>query len=341
MQAIKELSLKELKEITDSWGKPEFHAHQIWNWIYKKNVTDFEKMSDLPLDLRRQLKENFSLANLKLVEVVTSKDQTKKFLFELNDGNFIEAVIIPAKERITGCISTQVGCKFSCQFCASGLLGFKRNLSYGEIIDEVLSLKASSQKLTNLVFMGIGEPLDNYDQVLKVVKTVNSPLALNLGARKITISTCGIIPGIKRLAEEGLQIELSVSLHAANEKIRNRLMPVNKKYPIKDLMGACREYIKKTNRQITFDYILINKLNSSLKDAQELSLLLKEIKLSKVNLIPANQIKELEIEPPPESEISSFKNYLDKAGIKVALRRPRGQDIKAACGQLRLSTMIS
>ncbi|MDP2043829.1 MAG: 23S rRNA (adenine(2503)-C(2))-methyltransferase RlmN, partial [Candidatus Omnitrophota bacterium] len=234
--------------------------------------------------------------------------------------------------------SSQVGCRFTCQFCASGLKGFKRNLSAGEILDEVLYLKNNAQNagLTHVVFMGTGEPLDNYENVLKAIRVINSGHAFNIGARRITISTCGIIPGIERLSSFGLQIELSISLHAADDKTRSQLMPVNKKYPLADLIKCCHEYSVKTNRQITFEYILIKGLNSDLSSAQKLAALLKDLRLAKVNLIPANSITELKILPPLSEEILAFKEQLFRSGINVTLRRERGQDIDAACGQLRL-----
>jgi len=336
---IKELSLEELEQILDSWQQPRFHARQIFSWIYKKGVMDFEAMSDLPSDLRARLKESFYILSLNLIKRIKSHDGTEKFLFKFKDDNLIEAVIIPAEKRITGCISTQVGCKFACRFCASGLLGFKRNLSCSEMLDEVLYLKNNSQsnKLTHLVFMGMGEPLDNYDNVLKAIRMTNSPYALNIGVRRMTISTCGIIPGIKRLATEGLQIELSISLHAADDKTRSQIMPINKKYPLKALIGACKDYIRKTNRQITFEYILIKGMNSGLQNAQNLIKILRGLKLCKINLIPCNLIKECNIEPPNKLEASLFRDCLIKGGLNVTLRRARGQDIEAACGQLRLS----
>jgi len=372
MQDIKGLTQEELKNILNSWKQEGFRAQQIFAWIYKKGAKEFNQMSNLPLDLRRLLKEFFHLFSLKLIKRIKSIDGTEKFLFELQDKNFIlsrpktlpfkarmdngrssislqetagfsprsfiEAVTIPTEKRVTGCISTQVGCKFSCKFCASGLLGFKRNLTYAEMIEEALYLKDNSKnkKLTHLVFMGIGEPLDNYDNVIKAIRIINSPYGLNIGARRITISTCGIIPGIKRLSEEGLQIELSISLHAGDDKTRSLIMPVNKKYPLQDLIAACREYMEKTDRQITFEYVLIKGINSDLQNALNLSKILRNLKLCKVNLIPANSIKELRVEPPNKLEILLFRDYLLRSGINVTLRKPRGEDIEAACGQLRL-----
>jgi len=338
MQDIKDLTLKELESIVKNWGKPAFHAEQIFAWVYKKGTQDFEQMNDLPLDLRKQLKENFTLRSLKLIKSVQSQDRTEKFVLQLKDGNLIEAVTIPVPKRVTGCVSTQVGCKFGCFFCASGLLGFKRNLTVGEIIDQALYLRNKSlgKSLTHIVFMGMGEPLDNYDNVMKAIRIINSPEAFHIGARRITISTCGIIPGIKRLSEEGLQIELSVSLHAADDKARTQIMPVNKKYSLQELMLVCKEYIKKTNRQITFEYILIKGMNSDLQSAKNLSTILKGLNC-KVNLIPANVVKECRIELPNKLDILLFKDYLKSEGINAILRKPRGQDIEAACGQLRLS----
>jgi len=338
MQDIKELSLKELEDKLLSWGSPKYHARAIFNWIYQKGAYEFSRMSNLPAPLRKKLTDEFSILGLALADLQESSDGTTKFLFELADKNLMEAVNIPAARRITGCISSQVGCKFGCNFCASALKGFKRNLTRGEILDEVLYLKNNLKdgQLTHIVFMGTGEPLDNYENVLSAIRLINSPLAFNIGARRITISTCGIIPGIERLALEDLQIELSISLHAADDKIRSQLMPVNKKYPLVDLIKCCQEYIAKTNRQITFEYILIKGFNSDAASAEKLAILLKDLRLAKVNLIPANPIAELKIFPPTEREILLFKDKLFSCGINVTLRKERGQDIDAACGQLRL-----
>ncbi len=337
MKDIKDLDLRELEDILTGWGEEPFHARQIFSWIYKKAVTDFDAMSDLPSGLRKILQENFYILNFKLIKRPKSSDGTEKLLLELKDGNLIEAVIIPVEKRITGCISTQVGCKFACHFCASGISGFKRNLTAQEMVGEVLYLKNNSQgnKLTHIVFMGTGEPLDNYDFVLKAIRIINSPHTLNIGARRITISTSGVIPGIKKLAGEGLQIELSVSLHAADDKTRSRIMPINKIYPLNDLISSCREYIRETNRQITFEYVLIKDINSGLEDALKLNKILSGLNC-KVNLIPCNVIKGLKMQPPEKSDVSLFRNCLLKSGINVTLRRPRGEDIEAACGQLRL-----
>jgi 23S rRNA (adenine2503-C2)-methyltransferase len=333
---IKQLSLEELKSVLVSWKEPDFRARQIFSWIYQKLVDSFSEMSDLPQGLRRRLEDNFYLLSLELASFQESRDKTKKYLFKLQDGKFIEAVTIPAERRGTGCISSQAGCKFACAFCASGTLGFKRNLSSSEILDQVRFLRKNAvQPLTHIVFMGTGEPLDNYDNVLKAIRIINSDYAFNIGARRITISTCGIIPGIKKLSGEGLQVELSVSLHAAEDKIRDRLMPVNKIYPLKELFAALRQYVRETDRQVTFEYILAKGINSDLPSAEKLSKIVRGLNC-KVNLIPINSQKETGLQPPSKPEILFFRDALVKAGVAVTLRRPRGQDIEAACGQLRL-----
>ncbi len=336
-KGIKDLTLPELEKILFAWGEKNFRAKQIFSWIYQKKAADFSAMSDLPEGLRQKLRSNFFVSSLKLAKALRSSDGTEKLLLELSDKNIIEAVSIPAKGRVSGCVSTQVGCKFCCCFCASAISGFKRNLSTAEILDEITYLKDNSagQRLTHIVFMGTGEPFDNYANVLKAIRIINSSEGLNIGARRITISTCGVIPGIERLAKEDLQVELSISLHAAEDKIRNLIMPVNKIYPLKALLSACRRYYGQTNRQITLEYVLIKGLNSSLQNAQILSRILSGMDI-KVNLIPANPIRELNIEPPELPDILAFKNLLMDSGVKVTLRKPRGQDIEAACGQLRL-----
>lgn len=337
MKDIKDLTLKELENVFVDLGQERFHARQVYSWVYKKGAMDFTVMSNLSADLRRALDREFFISSISLADKFKSADATQKLLLKLKDSNLIEAVIIPTEKRVTGCISTQVGCKYACRFCASGALGFKRNLTAGEIIEEVLFLKSNCEdnKLTHLVFMGIGEPLDNYDNVLKAARIINSPDGLNIGARRITISTAGSIPGIKRLSHEKLQVELSVSLHAADDKTRSLIMPINKIYPLKELIKACREYIKKTDRQITFEYILTKGINSDLQNAKRLSTILKGLNC-KVNLIPCNPVNQLKAEPPNKLEILLFKDTLLKSGINVTLRKPRGEDIQAACGQLRL-----
>ncbi|MCX5710911.1 MAG: 23S rRNA (adenine(2503)-C(2))-methyltransferase RlmN [Candidatus Omnitrophica bacterium] len=336
MESITGLSLGELEHILISWGEQAFRANQVFSWVYKKRVSDFSLMSDLSTSLRNKLKEDFTLFDIKQIKSVKSKDGTEKFLFVLSDGDLIESVIIPTDDRVTACISTQVGCKYKCSFCASGISGFRRNLTCAEIIQQMLFLN-NRKKITHIVFMGTGEPLDNYDAVLKAIRIINSKESLNIGARRITISTSGVAPGIRKLIGEDLQFELSVSLHSADDAVRSKIMPINKIYPLNILIAACNEYIRKTGRQITFEYVLIKNLNSDIHSCQKLVALIKDLRLVKVNLIPANIVKECRIEPPGRAEIQMFRNHLSKHKIPATLRKSRGEDIEAACGQLRLS----
>lgn len=337
MTDIRNYTLQELENVFKDWKAPPYHARQVFSWMYQKNVYSFDAMSNISLEVRRKLKKHFSFEKSTLVKLQESLDGTKKFLFRLEDGNYIESVMIPQEGRFTACLSTQVGCKYACRFCASGLLGFKRNLSAWEIMAQILEINQNLKpdKISHLVFMGTGEPLDNFDNVLKAIRIINAKEGLNIGARRITISTAGVIPGIERLAKEGLQIELSVSLHASDDKTRNKLMPINKRYPLKDLISACRKYASTTKRQVTFEYVLIKDVNCSSRDAMNLSKLLKGW-LAKVNLLIYNPIKELAFKAPDDKEVSVFKQILQKEGATVTLRKPRGQDIEGACGQLRL-----
>ncbi|HOU36514.1 MAG TPA: 23S rRNA (adenine(2503)-C(2))-methyltransferase RlmN, partial [Candidatus Omnitrophota bacterium] len=328
----------QLASLIASWGMPAFHARQIFTWIYQRGVMDFGAMSDLPAGLRQRLNKEFCAGAVRLEETRMSADGTEKFLLRLADGGMIETVSIPASGRVTGCISSQVGCKFACRFCVSGTFGFRRNLSAGEMIEEALYLRhrSAAKSLTHAVFMGSGEPLDNYDNVLRAVRMLNAKDGLNIGARRITISTNGLIPQIRRLAGEGLQIELSVSLHAADDRTRSLLMPVNKRYPLKDLVPACREYRQKTGRQVTFEYVLIRGINSSLADARKLGKILRGFDC-KVNLIPLNAQTDPGLVPPERSETAAFRQEVAKSGVPVTIRQQRGEDIEAACGQLRSS----
>ncbi len=338
MKNIKELTLEELKTVFKSWGEPEFHALQVFRWVYEKAALDFDQMTNISIALRNKLKLEFQLMSLKLADTKESYDGTRKLLLELPDKNLIEAVIIPAEGRMTGCVSTQIGCKFACCFCASGLSGFKRNLDTADILDEMIYLKNNSceKKLTHLVFMGMGEPLDNYDNLMRSIRIINSKDGLNIGSRRITISTCGLIPGIKKLSGENLQVELSISLHSTDDKIRSMLMPVNKVYPLGSLISACKDYIRKTNRQITFEYIMLKGINSDLKSAEKLGRIMADLRLCKVNLIPFNPVLEMSFESPGKMDVLMFKSYLLKRGLNVTLRKERGRDIDAACGELRL-----
>lgn len=340
MTDIRNYSLEELVEILKGWQEPTYHSRQVFSWIYQRGAASFAEMTNLSLALRKRLKENLTFKKLALTRLQESIDGTKKILFRLEDGNFIESVLIPAEGRNTACLSTQVGCKYSCRFCASGLLGFKRNLEVWEILIQLLEINRhtnlrSSCGVTHIVFMGSGEPLDNYDNVLKSIRIINAKDGLNIGARRITISTAGVIPGIEKLSREGLQTELSVSLHAANDTTRSQLMPINNKYPLKDLLSACKKYASATGRQVTFEYVLIKDVNCSKSDALALAKLLKGW-LAKVNLLVYNPVKELSFKAPDNKEVMAFKELVQSQDIVVTLRKPRGQDIEGACGQLRL-----
>ncbi|MDD5348210.1 MAG: 23S rRNA (adenine(2503)-C(2))-methyltransferase RlmN [Candidatus Omnitrophica bacterium] len=334
---IKDYTLQEFEQTLISRQQPKFHARQIFSWLYQKGAEDFSSMSDLPKDLRKRLADEFSVASLATVKVQESADGTKKFLFKTNDGFYIEAVTIPAESRLTACISSQAGCKFGCSFCESGASGFKRNLSASEILDQLRLIKNDSRHrdLTHVVFMGTGEPLDNYDHVLAAIRIINADYGFGIGARRITVSTCGIVPGIKRLAQERLQIELSVSLHAADDETRTRIMPVDKAYPLKELIKTLRWYQETTGRQVTFEYLAAGGLNCDLHTAGKLCTIVRGLDC-KVNLIPVNPHGGSGLRPPNKLEILLFRDKLFKSGIPVTLRKPRGRDIDAACGQLRL-----
>lgn len=337
MTDIRNYSLDELEQLFKDWKASLYHAQQVFSWIYQKGVNSFDEMTDLSMNLRRKLKDKFTLKQFKLIKAQKSIDGTEKLLFRLEDDNLLESVLIPAEGRNTACLSTQVGCKYACRFCASGVAGFKRNLSVWEIIAQVLEInkRLSESRVSHIVFMGIGEPLDNYDSVFKSIRIINSKNGLNIGARRITISTCGLIPAIERLSKEGLQIELSISLHASDDKTRTQLMPVNKKYPLEELIAACKKYASLTGRQVTFEYVLIKDINCLSQDAKNLTKLLKGW-LAKVNLLIYNPVEDFSFKAPDKSEALAFKQILQNEGVSVTLRRPRGQDIESACGQLRL-----
>ncbi len=334
---VVDFDIPSLKEKFAGLGVEQYRADQIVDWIYKKGVYDFGRMTNLPKPIKEKLAAHYRiwLGGIKL-ESHSHEDGSAKLLLELEDGELVEAVYIPKRGRHTVCVSTQVGCKFKCAFCASGQSGFFRNLSAAEIISQVLRVRDLSEenRLTNVVFMGIGEPFDNFDNLLKAIRALNHPELVGLGARRITISTCGVVPKIKLLAQQGLQIELSVSLHGANDDVRTKLMPVNRRWPIAELLPACREYVEKTKRHITFEYILAEGLNASLADAKELASILKLIPC-KINLIPLNPIPEFPYTRPTRQAILAFSDLLNEKGIRTTIRFSSGNDINAACGQLR------
>lgn len=333
---IKSLSFEELCQYFLKHGQRAFRAQQVFSWIYQKNACHFSDMKNLPVDLQHQLKKDFIFSTLYPAQVLTSADNTKKFLFSCQDQEHIESVFIPTAKRITLCVSTQVGCRFGCYFCASGLNGFKRNLRSEEILNQILYIKsfAKDKRISHIVFMGVGEPLDNYEEVFKAVRMINDPRGLGIAARRITISTCGLIPEILRMAKENLQVELAVSLHAPNDAIRQKLMPVNHKYPFEKLIAASREYSLLTRRQVTFEYVLINGLNDDESCARELARKLKGM-LAKVNLIPCNDVEPAGFHRTSHKTVLQFQKILVSNGIPATIRRSRGMDIQAACGQLR------
>jgi 23S rRNA (adenine2503-C2)-methyltransferase len=343
---IKSLVFSELQEQLRDLGEPSYRASQITDWLYKKRVDAIDKMTDLPRPLRRWLLETFSLGKVDLIRVLGARDTTRKFLFRLADENLIESVLIPASlalyggrsDRRTICISTQVGCAYGCKFCASGLEGFSRNLGANEIVDQIIAVEcATAEKIDNVVFMGMGEPLANLENVLRAIRIINAKWGLGIGARHITISTSGLAPQIRKLAEEPLQIRLAVSLHGATDDVRNRIMPINSRYNIETLLSACDYYNARKKQRLTFEYILIADVNDFDEQARLLSRHAHRLS-AKVNLIPYNNVSGLPWTRPSEKRQQKFLSILRADGISTTLRREKGHDIDAACGQLRLQT---
>lgn len=318
-----------------NYGEKKYRAEQIFHWIYKENVTTFDEMTNISEALREKLKQNFDLHVFKIIKKQVSKDGTKKYLFDVLDNNAIESVLMEYKYGKTICVSTQIGCKMGCKFCASTGVKFARNLEAGEIVEQLLAIERDEKiHISNLVFMGIGEPLDNYDNVIKAVKILNNPKGINMGARHISISTSGLVPKIYKLADENLQCTLSISLHSASNEKRSNMMPVNNIYNIQELIKACKYYIEKTNRRISFEYALAKDNNDNLQDAEELVKLLKGM-LCHVNLIPINKIEDGKFTKSTDENIIKFRDYLNEHRIVATIRRELGADIDAACGQLR------
>lgn len=332
---LKDLSYSELEEFLKENGEPKFRAKQIFSWLHK-GVTSFEEMTDISKKTAEKLSEKCFISKLAIREKYVSKiDGTVKYLFSLEDGNCIESVVMRYKHGISLCISSQVGCRMGCRFCASTIGGLYRNLTAGEILNQVIfAQKDIGERISNIVMMGIGEPLDNYENVLKFLHNVNDPLGLNIGYRHISLSTCGRVEEMKKLSEAEMPITLSVSLHAPNNEIRNTIMPINNKYPVEVLISACKEYIKKTSRRISFEYSLISGVNDSPEHAKELAKLLKGM-LCHVNLIPVNHVEEREFHKGKKEEINRFCKLLNDLGINATIRRELGSDISASCGQLR------
>ena len=333
---IKSLTLAELTEEMKALGEPAFRAKQLYEWMHKKMAGNYDEMSNISKALKEKLRENFEYTSLKAVRVQESQiDDTKKFLFALADGNVIESVFMKYKFGNSVCISSQVGCRMGCKFCASTLDGVERNLLPSEMLDQIYSIaRITGEKISRVVVMGSGEPLDNYDNLLKFITLLTDENGINMGQRNLTVSTCGIVPNILRLAEEKLSINLALSLHASNNEKRKELMPIANKYEIHEVLDACKTYFDKTGRQLTFEYSLVSGVNDTEEDARELSELLKGIN-AVVNLIPVNPIKERTFKPTDRAGALSFKNKLEKNHINVTIRREMGRDIDGACGQLR------
>ena len=320
MKNIKDYNLDSLKQELVNLGEKPFRAEQIFKWLYEEKVKSFDEMTNLSLELRKKLQ---------------AKDGTIKYLFDVLDGNAIETVLMSYHHGYSICVSSQIGCKMGCKFCASTGIKFIRSLTSGEIVEQILAVEQDTGiRISNVVFMGIGEPLDNYENVVNAIRIINHPKGLNIGARHISISTSGLVPNIYRLAEENIQCTLSISLHATNNEKRSAMMPVNNRYPIEELMQACKDYIAKTNRRISFEYALAKDNNDNLEDAKQLVKLLHGM-LCHVNLIPINKIENGNFTKSSNENIMKFRDYLNDHGIVATIRRELGSDIDAACGQLR------
>lgn len=352
LPSLQSITPETLKNQLIDWKEPAYRGDQILDWVYHKRADSLDSMTNLPKGLREQLNKNFRCHLPSCIQKQGSDDTTQKFLWKLEDGAMVESVLIPANpalygeasDRHTLCISTQVGCAYGCKFCASGLDGWKRNLEPEEIVGQLLAIEhhfksklkpGQDRKVNNLVIMGMGEPMANYDNLMKALKIANAPWGCNIGARKITISTSGLAPQIVALAQEPFQFRLAISLHGATDEVRSRIMPVNRKYPIQDLMDACRTYLNKKGKMITFEYILIEDVNDGQDQIQPLADWAKQLH-AKVNLIPYNTVEGLTWSRPEEDVQETFLEGLLSKGINATLRREKGHDIDAACGQLRL-----
>ena len=333
---IKSYNLKELTEYMVSLGEKSFRAKQIYQWIHEKQAASFEEMTNLAGKLVKKLQENATLTVLRPVEVQISKlDGTRKYLFELADGNVIESVLMKYKHGNSVCISSQVGCRMGCRFCASTLDGLVRGLTPAEMLEQIYRIGQDiGERISNVVVMGSGEPMDNYDNLLKFIELLTDENGLHISQRNLTVSTCGIVPRMRQLAEEQLQITLALSLHASSQEKRIGLMPIAKSYDIHEVIDACQYYFEKTGRRITFEYSLVAGVNDRQEDARELTELIRGMNCH-INLIPVNPIKERDFVQPDMTAISKFKNKLEKNGINVTIRREMGRDIDGACGQLR------
>ncbi|MDO5440635.1 MAG: 23S rRNA (adenine(2503)-C(2))-methyltransferase RlmN [Erysipelotrichaceae bacterium] len=343
MNYIYDYSLKDLENYFVEKGLKPYKAKQVFKWLYEKRIHDFDLMSDLSKDLIETLKDELCISRLNIVKSQKSKDGTIKFLFELHDGSLIESVLMHFDYGYSACISSQVGCNMGCSFCASGLLKKQRDLQSGEIVLQILMLQEELDKqnlrLGNIVVMGTGEPFDNYDNLMKALAIVNDPFGLAIGSRHISISTCGLVPMIERFAKENVQYNLAVSLHAATDELRNKLMPINKAYNLDKLMSAIKYYSELNNRRITFEYLLLNDVNDREEDAKAIKKLIKGLN-AYINLIPYNEVEENEYQSVNDEKALRFYDMLKKEGVAVTLRQKRGTDIDAACGQLRAKEIL-
>ncbi len=341
MKNIKDYNLDDLKEELKNLGEKPYRAEQIFKWLYDEKVRSFDEMTNLSKDLREKLEQEYTMCNFNILKKQQSKDGTIKYLFDVLDGNAIESVVMKYHHGNTLCVSSQIGCKMGCKFCASTGIAFIRNLTSGEIVEQIIAAEQDTgEKISNVVFMGIGEPLDNYDNVVKAIRIINNPKGLNIGARHISVSTSGLVPMIYKLAEENIQCTLSISLHATTNEKRSAMMPVNDAYPIEELLQACKDYIAKTNRRVSFEYALAKDNNDNLEDAKALVKLLKGM-LCHVNLIPINKIENGKYDKSSNENIMKFRDYLNEHGIVATIRRELGSDIDAACGQLRRKSLNS
>lgn len=340
MYNIYDFSLPKLEDLVVSLGEKKFHAEQLFKWVYKRGVKDFDLMSDISKSFRETLKTFFCLIKPTIYQKQVSSDGTVKLLLELEDGDKVETVLMRYNYGNVACVSSEVGCNMGCAFCASGLLKKKRELKVSEILGQVLVLndlltsEGKGERITHVVVMGTGEPFDNYDNVMDFIRILNHPHGLEIGARHITVSTCGIVPKIYDYAREGLQINLAISLHAPSDEIRHKIMPISRVYPLNDLMEAVKYYEKTAGRRVTFEYILLKGINDSKKDAEDLAKLIKGT-LAYVNLIPYNEVNEMKYRRSESSSVKEFMDTLMKKGVNATIRKEFGSDIDAACGQLR------
>lgn len=333
---VKSLTLAELQKAVEDMGEKAFRAKQLYQWMHEKLAGSYEEMTNLSAGFKEKCRERFWYASLETVRVQESKiDGTRKYLFGLRDGNVVESVWMQYKHGNSVCISSQVGCRMGCRFCASTLDGLERNLTPSEMLEQIYAItKHTGQRVSNVVVMGTGEPMDNYDNLIRFLKLLTDENGLNVSQRNVTVSTCGIVPQMKRFAEEGLQVTLALSLHASNDEKRRKLMPIANKYSISELMEACDYYFKQTGRRITFEYSLVGGVNDTDEDAEELSRLAAKL-CCHVNLIPVNPIKERDYVQSEAKRVLAFKNKLERNKINVTIRREMGRDIDGACGQLR------